>query len=116
MKVSTAIILDKRSQNTEGGHPVKLRVMFQKQKKLYPVKYSPIPDYETKRDGLPERLKFSPGQAMALSEKDYSAVFGKGSREPYGTLRVYFNDYLKIVRATIERIHDFDFDKTAYPQ
>lgn len=111
MKASAAIILDKRSTTVDKTHPVKLRIIFQQRKKLYPVKYSPIPDYEKKREELPERLRFTPGEAITLNEKDYNAVFGKGSREPYSTLNMFFADYLKLVRATIETINDFEFDR-----
>lgn len=111
MKVSAAIILDKRSTTVDETHPVKLRILFQKHKKLYPVKYQPMPDYEKKRETLPERLRFSPGQSIALTEKDYTLIMGKGSREPYYTLKLFFTDYLKLIRGTIEKIEDFEFDR-----
>ena len=111
MKASAALILDKRSETAEKTHPVKLRVIFQKRKKLYPVKYSSIQDYEKKREELPERLRFTPGEAITLTEKDYNAVFGRGSREPYSTLGIFFSEYLKLVRGIIETINDFEFDR-----
>ncbi len=111
MKATAAVILDKRSETVNQTHPIKLRIIFNKQKKLYPVKYSPMAEYEKHRDKLPERMRFTPGQSIALNEDDYNRIFGKRPRDPYNILAAFFTDYLKLIRTTIEKIQDFDFDR-----
>jgi len=109
MKASAAIWLDTRVKAEDGHRPVILRITYHRQSKRYAVRYTPMPDYERFRETLPDRLRFVPGQAITLTQKDYSLV-EKGNREPFKTLGLFFGEYLKLIRGVIEKIQDFDFD------
>ena len=107
---------DKRNSIKKGKEgsdllfPVRLRITFKRSSKYYTLQYVPIPEYEARRETMPEALRFSPGQDIYLSWGNYSKIVTERPREPYSTFTMIFTDYRKRAREIIDKLPKFTFE------
>ncbi len=85
-KVTTAFVLDKRSKNPEKTYPLKLRVTYKRQPRLYGV------------------------EGIRLTEKDYAKLF---SRIPgdLKSLKIKLSNLMSDVEDMIDTLPNFSFDE-----
>jgi len=113
---SSGLYLDTRKKRLSKLYPVRLRITYRepsekaKETRYYSIEYAPLPDYEAKRQDLPERLRFAPGQMIRLNADDYTKVTAKQPREPYITVSLMLNGFVERARAIIEKLPNFTFE------
>ena len=106
-----ARVLIKKGKDGSGTlFPVRLRITFQRISKYYTLQYVAIPEYEARRDKMPEALRFAPGQDIYLTYDNYSKITTERPREPYSTFAMIFTDYCKRARNVIDRMPKFSFE------
>lgn len=110
-QATESIILDTRKKRISKLYPVRLRITYKRDSRYYTLEYVTIPEYEARRDRMPESLRFKPGQTITLDKDTYSKITGERPREPYSTVSMIFVKYKERARDIIDKIPNFSFDR-----
>jgi len=102
-KIHIAIYLEKRKINSEGLHPVKLRITFQRLRKYYSLKR--IPEISNIIDS---ELKEVP---LFMTENDFEKINSNKPRGTHKEFKKYFNAIEVYVGQICSEIDQFSFDE-----